>query len=99
MLVQARTGVIGLREYLFRRHVPGIDSGQCEECDSGYETPGHLLVACSHENDRRTWRRGTTFRAMVSDPLLVRRTTSWIIQSGRIAQFELARQLLYSAGE
>lgn len=101
VLVQARTDVIGLREYLHRRKVPTISSPYCEGCggDRFCETPAHLLVACERENERRTWRRSTSFKAMVSDPLLVKRTTSWIIKSARIGQFQLARRLLYEAGD
>ena len=98
VLVQARTEVIGLRDYLFHRKVPTIDSPYCETCEQYRETPSHLLTACSHENERRTWRRDTTFRAMVTDPLLVKRTTSWMIRSGRISQFKLAGRLLYGDG-
>ncbi len=77
VLVQARTGVIGLREYLFRRRVPEIDTLYCEECKGGYyENLAYILVACSYEDERRLWRRGTTYRDMVTNPLLVKRTTS-----------------------
>ena len=45
LLVQARTGVIGLREFLFRRKVPGFNTPYCE-CGTGKETVELLVVWC-----------------------------------------------------
>jgi hypothetical protein len=38
MLVQARTGRIGLAKFLYSRKVPGVVSAQCR-CGAGEETP------------------------------------------------------------
>ena len=43
--VQMRTGKIGLRQFLYSRKVPGIDSAICE-CRGGHQTVEHVLIAC-----------------------------------------------------
>ena len=52
ILVQARTGKIGLRDFLFKRRVLGFDSPWCD-CGQGRETVRHILVFCSRERERR----------------------------------------------
>jgi hypothetical protein len=44
VLVQARTGCIGLAKFLYGWHVPGVLSAQCR-CRGGEETPRHC---CEH---------------------------------------------------
>lgn len=44
-LVQARTGKIGLRAFLFQRKVPGVPTPLCD-CGGAPETVGHLLEGC-----------------------------------------------------
>ena len=46
-LIQARTGKIGLRAFLFERKVPGIATLLCE-CRTAEETVAHLLEGCSY---------------------------------------------------
>jgi hypothetical protein len=45
VLVQARTGRIGLAKFLYNRKVPGILSAQCR-CEAGEETPRHMALYC-----------------------------------------------------
>ena len=45
LLFQARTGDIGLRDYLFRVKVPGVRTPYCG-CGEGRETVEHLVVWC-----------------------------------------------------
>jgi hypothetical protein len=48
-LIQARTGKIGLKAFLFQRKVPGIPTPLCD-CGGAPETVGHLLEGCeAHE--------------------------------------------------
>ena len=55
LLAQARTGDIGLRDYLFRRKVPGISTPLCE-CGEGRETVEHLVVWCTDPPQQKTWK-------------------------------------------
>lgn len=45
LVVQMRTGKIGLRDFLFGRKVPGIEDGTCE-CRHGNQTVKHILLEC-----------------------------------------------------
>jgi hypothetical protein len=57
ILVQARTGRIGLAKFLYNRKVPGILSAQCR-CRNGEETPRHIALYCTEETDRRRFAYG-----------------------------------------
>jgi hypothetical protein len=52
LLVQARTGRIGLARFLYSRKVPGIASAQCQ-CQAGEETPRHVALFCNRAANRR----------------------------------------------
>ena len=52
MLVQARTGKIGLAYFLHSRKVPGYESAMCQ-CGLGMETPRHMALHCAREAERR----------------------------------------------
>jgi hypothetical protein len=98
-LVQFRTGCTGLARFLHKSRVPGIESGLCG-CEGGLETPRHVLVHCSKESERREELRrvggGTLdFRKLLDTPEGTGVSSRWIIRSGRLHQFSLARALLY----
>ncbi|EKG13846.1 hypothetical protein MPH_08978 [Macrophomina phaseolina MS6] len=46
LIVQMRTGKIGLRHFLHQRKVPGVTSGECV-CGRGLQTVSHVLYTCS----------------------------------------------------
>ena len=53
LVIQMRTGKIGLRQFLFERKVPGIEDGRCE-CRQGNQTVKHVLLNCRrHNRDRQ----------------------------------------------
>jgi hypothetical protein len=52
MLVQLRTAKIGFAKFLYERKVPSYTTTQCT-CGEGEETPRHVALYCSRENDRR----------------------------------------------
>ena len=54
ILIQARTGKIGLRDFLFKRRVPGFDS-LCCDYGQGRETVRHILVFYLRERERREY--------------------------------------------
>jgi hypothetical protein len=94
VLVQARTGRIGLASFLYKAHVPGVDSPNCK-CEQGVETAEHLLLHCPIERERREWKRGARLSELLSNPVYTVATAKWIIQSNRLGQFQLASRLLY----
>jgi hypothetical protein len=67
VLVQVRTGRIGLAKYLYSRHVPGVLSSQCR-CGGGEETPHHITLFCKEESDAGTlygWERERAGRSTI----------------------------------
>jgi hypothetical protein len=94
VLVQARTGRISLAHFLNKARVPGYETPACR-CGLGDETAEHLLLHCQLETERRQCRRGMRLRDLVSEPRSTATAARWIIQSGRIGQFQLASKLLY----
>ena len=46
LIVQLRTGKIGLASFLYSRNVPGIDSAKCMLCKREDQTVGHVLLRC-----------------------------------------------------
>ena len=98
VLVQARTGRIGLAKFLYSCKVPGILSTQCR-CGAGEETPRHMSLYCTEETERRqhlrTGRR-LDYQQLIGTNSGARKLAEWMIRSGRLGQFTLARRLLYS---
>ena len=99
MLVQVRTGSIGLRKHLYRRRVPGFTTAQCP-CGGGEETPRHMALFCEQEASRRNRLRPAsgrpvTYGWLTGSPKGAKVFSKWMIKSGRLGQFSLARQLLY----
>jgi hypothetical protein len=98
ILVQARTGRIGLAKFLYNRKVPGVLSAQCR-CRNGEETPRHIALYCTEESNRRqqlhTGGR-MDYQQLIGTNGGARKLAEWMIRSGRIGQFTLANRLLYS---
>lgn len=101
LLVQARTKKIGLAEFLYSRKVPGVDTARCR-CGAGHETPRHMALFCIEEASRR---QGLTDQAgrkwsypqLIGSWEAVRSFARWMMFSGRLGQFQLAKRLLYNS--
>jgi hypothetical protein len=101
LLVQARTGKIGLSKFLYDRKVPGIETAQCR-CGAGFETPRHMALYCIEEASRRgqlTDQAGRkwTYKQLNGDAQATKGFARWMIGSGRLGQFALAKRLLYDS--
>lgn len=97
LLIQLRTNKIGLGQFLYTRKVPGYDTAQCE-CQRGAETPRHLIVYCRMEESRRgdlRMNNKVDFRTLTGTAEGAKRVVKWVMQSGRLKQFALAKRLLY----
>jgi len=90
LLTQARTGRIGLVKFLYGRSVPGFTTATCQ-CGAGQETPRHMALYCTHEADRRHY---LTRRP---EPDIARHFVRWMMYSGRLKQFALAKRLLFDS--
>jgi hypothetical protein len=99
LLIQARTGRIGLARFLHSRKVPGVLTAQCQ-CRAGEETPRHMALFCTQETDRRSQLMDRNGRKWSYPQLIGANETAkafvrWMMFSGRLGQFMLAKRLLY----
>ena len=102
LLTQARTGDIGLKDYLFKAGVLGLMTPYCT-CREREETVEHLVVWCPDLLKQKTWKnneirshqdlqlvlRGVGARSV----RLVRRVLNWLIDSSRLLEYSLAKRL------
>ena len=101
LLFQARTGDIGLRDYLFKVKVPEVRTPFCE-CGERREIVEHLAVWCPDPPLQRPWEREirthrdlqTVLRGVgARSRRLIKRVLGWLMDSGRLPEYSLARRL------
>ncbi|EAQ88620.1 hypothetical protein CHGG_05239 [Chaetomium globosum CBS 148.51] len=102
LLIQIRTGAIGLRDFLFTRGVPKVLTPACE-CGEGREPAEHLVVWCLAPPLTRRWERtGIRTRRDFYSVLhginpttarLARRVLDWLMDSWKLPMYNLARRL------
>ena len=107
LLTQARTGAIGLRDFLFKVKVPGVATPYCE-CGEDKETVEHLVVRCPTPPTQRTWeareiRSHRDLRLVLRgigdrNARLARKVLSWLMDTGRLLEYCLARRLELETG-
>jgi hypothetical protein len=101
LLIQVRTGKVGLRAFLFRRGVPEVNTPLCR-CGEGEETPTHLTLFCPEFSDEREYLQGalapqalrTTrdFAGATADPASAPLVVRWLLATGRFPEYRLARR-------
>jgi len=99
LLTQARTGKIGLAKFLYRQRVPGFSTATCQ-CEVGQETPRHMALYCTYEADRRRYLHvggNRTYTQMVGTNEGAKHFVRWMMYSGRLGQFALAKRLLFDS--
>jgi len=94
LLIQARTGRIGLRKFLFQRRVPSTATPYCE-CGEEEETVRHVLNGCIINPEARELQRqeGPTdvLIRRLQEGDRVRPILRWLI--GRLPEYRLALKL------
>ena len=101
LLTQIRTGRIGLAKFLYSRRVPGFTTGCCQ-CSGGFETPRYMALFCPQEATCRNQLKDPAGRAvpyalLTGTNIGAKTFTKWIMLSGRLGQFSLAKRLLYAS--
>ena len=103
--IQIRSEHIGLKSYLYRRKVPGVDNPRCP-CGYPSENVKHAVMACPLRVKGRAdvWRKATirSFEAMMNDPKDLARITQWILDQEWFEQFRLVgevERLMLERGE
>ena len=103
VLVQARTGKIGLRNFLFQRGVPEVVTPLCNCSCLQRETAEHLVLRCSNVSEQqRAWlkdrakplRTSSDFTAALQCPGRAELITRWILGTGRLREYRLAVEIL-----
>lgn len=88
-----RSEHIGLRSYLYRRKVPGVDNPKCP-CGYPSQNVKHMIMACPQRVKGRgeVWRKAKdrSFEAMMNSPEDIARITQWILEQGWLEQLRLS---------
>ncbi len=102
LLSQARIGDIGLQDYLFKVKVPDVRTPYCSYGE-GRETVEHLVIWCPDPPLQRPWEQRnirsyrdlrTVLRGVgAKSKGLVRKVLGWLMDSGRLPEYSLARRL------
>jgi hypothetical protein len=100
VLMQVRTGCVGMADFLFHRHVPDVPTPLCS-CGEAPETPEHVLLHCTETAGKREIVRQRvapiTLRTRRDLAQLTLKypelTVEWLLQTGKFALHNKAREL------
>ena len=97
LLLQIRTGRIGLASFLFRAGVPDFPTPLCV-CGQAEETAKHITSSCSLYSRQRQQVsfNPQDFTTIISNPELLQKFLYWFMSLKRLNQFNLAFKLHYS---
>jgi hypothetical protein len=96
LLKQACTKRIRLAKFLHRHEVLGFSTATCL-CEV---EPWHMALFCMYRANRRHYLhvgRNRTYTQMVGTKDRAKHFVHWMMYSGRLAQFSLAKRLLYNS--
>jgi hypothetical protein len=89
LIIQLRTGKIGLNQFLYHKKVPGVESTSCP-CNEGPHTPQHLLLTCRTHRDLRRQlgiHPGIPLRELLGKPELAKTAVEFIKSIDTLRQF------------
>ena len=95
-LIQARTGKIGLKAFLFQRKVPGIPTPLCD-CGGAPETVGHLLEGCEAHEPPQGLGTPRMLRKKIARGENVRPVLRWLMR--RLPEYKVALELEQEDGD
>jgi hypothetical protein len=90
LLMQLRTEKIGLNDFLFNRHVPGINSPGCS-CGERRQTVAHVILSCNKYKylRKRTFANLSgrhSLRTILSTPQLATKAIEYMEQTPILGQ-------------
>ena len=97
LTIQIRSEKIGLKDFLSRRRVPGIESGACH-CGGPRQTARHIFIFCPLQNRDELQAQGPldySYYTQTNKGLKIAAT--WLMKRGLLAQFSVAVDLLLDA--
>jgi hypothetical protein len=90
VLVQLRSGKIGLGQYL--KSIKAIDTAECQFCEEYHETVSHVLSECVELRDQRIEAFGQLFiwdvPALLNVPRLAQKAVQFMLRTGLLDQFK-----------
>lgn len=100
VIVQARTGKIGLRDYLYR--IGAEPSPSCP-CGARRQTVYHTLLECPRFNELREemWegKRETDLTRLLGTPALAAKVSKFFLATGELSQFRHLNESVFSDAE
>jgi hypothetical protein len=98
LLVQLRTGKIGLKHFLLQARVPEILTDTCE-CGQARETASHLAVFCPLLRTQRArlvsaFQGPIDFLGSISQSKKTKTIVRWFMRTGRLEMYRLAIRLI-----
>jgi hypothetical protein len=94
IILQLRSGKIGLNSFLYKRRVPGIDSENCLYCEEQVEeSVKHFLLECNNWNEQRDRHLGRykgyrDLRSILNSREGSLRAAKYLVATGRLEQFQ-----------
>ena len=92
ILIQLRTGKIGLHHYLHK--IQKADSPECE-CGQGYQTVSHVIEECPLFQIQRKKELGRSVvpeaYQLLTDPRAAHKVAQFVLRTGLLGQFRAAR--------
>jgi len=97
IIVQLRTGNIGMKAFLHDRHVPGFESPLCE-CGTEPESVRHVFLSCPLNVEDRSTLLDEVGPLDLIGSLADRKRAAvlarWFMRSGRVQYYGVARRLI-----
>ena len=97
LTTKLRTGIIGLRTFLFRMKVLGTDFPTCE-CGAPKQDAQYILVCPGHAEGREGMMRkggADTLQGLLKTPKGAKALTNWWMQRGLQEQYKLVREMIW----
>jgi hypothetical protein len=92
--IQLRTEKIGMRDFLFKRRVPGIADPRCD-CGEGRQTVAHILLQCRkytaiRKQEIGRFQRLQDLRALLTESKVAAKVVKFMERTQILGQFRIS---------